>query len=191
MRQSPRSRALPPQAAAVGAYRGYRSLHQGRASAGPALDTLLLAAPIAFKGRLVQCAGPILRLHPGKTTADPRLPRPVNRRPRRVAGQAFPGYIGLGFPDPSVWLLNKHLPPGKARPGHLMLAPRSRSSRPVHATRLHARRRVTAARPGPDDSRVQWYVAAPGMTFPAPRSRLAREVNTVGNSCWYAVTWLG
>lgn len=138
MRQSPRSRALPPQAAAVGAYRGYRSLHQGRASAGPALDTLLLAAPIAFKGRLVQCAGPILRLHPGKTTADPRLPRPVNRRPRRVAGQAFPGYIGLGFPDPSAWLLNKDLPPGKARPGHLMLAPRSRSSRPVHAFRLHA-----------------------------------------------------
>lgn len=102
------------------------------------LDTLLLAAPIAFKGRLVQCAGRILRLHPGKTTADPRLPRPVNRRPRRVAAQAFPGYIGLGFPDSSAWLLNKDLPPGKARPGHLMLAPRSRSSRPVHAFRLHA-----------------------------------------------------
>ncbi len=49
----------------------------------------------------------ILRLHPGKTTADSRLPRPVNRRPRRVAGEAFPGYIGLGFPDPSAWLLKQ------------------------------------------------------------------------------------
>ena len=36
----------------------------------PALDTLSLAAPIAFTGRLVQYAGRVLRPHPGKTTVE-------------------------------------------------------------------------------------------------------------------------
>lgn len=67
----------------------------------PALDTLFLAAPIAFKGRLVQYAGRILRSHPTKTTAEihdyhdthtPVLAASLTRR--------APGYTSLGYPDP-------------------------------------------------------------------------------------------
>jgi superfamily II DNA or RNA helicase len=67
----------------------------------PALDTLFLAAPIAFKGRLVQYAGRILRAHPGKSTAEVHdyhdiatgvLASSLTKR--------APGYTSLGFPDP-------------------------------------------------------------------------------------------
>jgi superfamily II DNA or RNA helicase len=67
----------------------------------PTLDTLFLTAPIAFKGRLVQYAGRILRAHPGKTTAEvhdyhdaatPVLAASLAKR--------APGYTSLGFPDP-------------------------------------------------------------------------------------------
>ena len=67
----------------------------------PALDTLFLAAPIAFKGRLVQYAGRILSPYPGKTTAEVHdyhdiltgvLASSLTRR--------APGYTSLGFPDP-------------------------------------------------------------------------------------------
>ncbi len=67
----------------------------------PVLDTLFLAAPIAFKGRLVQYAGRILRPHEGKTTAEvhdyhdtatPVLAASLAKR--------APGYTSLGFPDP-------------------------------------------------------------------------------------------
>ncbi len=67
----------------------------------PTLDTLFLAAPIAFKGRLVQYVGRVVRPHPGKETAQvhdyhdvnvPILAHSLNRR--------APGYTSLGFPDP-------------------------------------------------------------------------------------------
>ena len=67
----------------------------------PALDTLFLAGPVSFRGRLVQYAGRILRAHPGKQTAevhdyhDVEVPVLAAALPKRA-----PGYLSLGFPDP-------------------------------------------------------------------------------------------
>jgi superfamily II DNA or RNA helicase len=72
----------------------------------PTLDTLFLAAPLAFKGRLVQYAGRILRTYPGKATAeihdyhDQETPVLAASLAKRA-----PGYISLGFPDPRRLLL--------------------------------------------------------------------------------------
>ena len=67
----------------------------------PALDALFLAAPIAFKGRLVQYAGRILRAHPGKSTAEVHDYHDIATG---VLGSSLakraPGYTSLGFPDP-------------------------------------------------------------------------------------------
>lgn len=67
----------------------------------PALDTLFLAGPVSFKGRLVQYAGRVLRAHPGKRTAevhdyhDAEMPVLAAALAKRA-----PGYVSLGFPDP-------------------------------------------------------------------------------------------
>jgi len=67
----------------------------------PALDTLFLAAPIAFKGRLVQYVGRVLRPHPDKTTAEVHDYHDVltGVLASSLAKRA-PGYTSLGFPDP-------------------------------------------------------------------------------------------
>lgn len=67
----------------------------------PALDTLFLAAPIAFKGRLVQYAGRILRAHPGKATAEVHDYHDINTGVLASSlAKRAPGYVSLGFPDP-------------------------------------------------------------------------------------------
>jgi hypothetical protein len=67
----------------------------------PALDTLFLAAPIRWKGRLVQYAGRILRPYPGKDTAEVHdyHDAATGVLAATLAGHA-PGYTVLGFPDP-------------------------------------------------------------------------------------------
>jgi superfamily II DNA or RNA helicase len=67
----------------------------------PALDTLFLASPIAFKGRLVQYAGRILRPHPGKTTAEVHDYHDHHSGVLATSlAKRAPGYTSLGFPDP-------------------------------------------------------------------------------------------
>lgn len=67
----------------------------------PKLDTLFLAAPVSFKGRLVQYVGRVIRPYPGKTVAtvhdyyDESTPVLAASLKKRA-----PGYVSLGFPDP-------------------------------------------------------------------------------------------
>jgi superfamily II DNA or RNA helicase len=72
----------------------------------PALDTLFLAAPVRWKGRLVQYAGRILRPYPGKETAEVHDYHDVGTGVlgATLAGRA-PGYTSLGFPDPRRMIL--------------------------------------------------------------------------------------
>ena len=85
-----------------------RSLHREGFDC-PALDTLFLAAPIAFKGRLVQYAGRVLRPAPGKHVVEVHDYHDI--RTGVLASslrKRAPGYRSLGFPDPSP---TRHHPP--------------------------------------------------------------------------------
>lgn len=67
----------------------------------PALDTLFLAGPVSFKGRLVQYAGRILRSYPGKQTAEVHDYHDIETPVLAAAlAKRAPGYVSLGFPDP-------------------------------------------------------------------------------------------
>lgn len=67
----------------------------------PALDTLFLAAPIAFRGRVVQYAGRILHSFPGKTTAEVHDYHDVATGVLASSlARRAPGYRSPGFPDP-------------------------------------------------------------------------------------------
>lgn len=67
----------------------------------PVLDTLFLAAPIAFKGRLVQYVGRILRPYPGKAAAEVHDYHDVREGVLACSlNKRAPGYASLGFPDP-------------------------------------------------------------------------------------------
>lgn len=78
----------------------------------PALDTLFLAAPIAFKGRLVQYAGRVLRPAPGKQVVEVHDYHDIHTGVLASSlRKRAPGYRSLGFPDPST---TRHHPPPRS-----------------------------------------------------------------------------
>jgi len=94
MRLQPQPGGLPLLAIATSQY-------AGEGFDCPPLDTLFFAAPVSFKGRLIQNAGRILRPYDGKTTAE------VHDYHDELTGvlasslaKRAPGYTSLGFPDP-------------------------------------------------------------------------------------------
>jgi hypothetical protein len=81
----------------------------------PELDTLILAFPLAFKGRVVQYVGRLLRTHEGKH--DVELHDYVDRRIPvldRMHTKRHPAYAILGFDVPKT--RRRHTPP-RVTPG--------------------------------------------------------------------------
>lgn len=75
----------------------------------PALDTVFLAAPIAFKGRLLQYVGRILRPYRGKDFVEVHDYDDAETGVLAASlAKRAPGYLSLGFPDPRRL---QHLPP--------------------------------------------------------------------------------
>jgi superfamily II DNA or RNA helicase len=67
----------------------------------PALDTLFLVAPIAFKGKLIQHVGRVLRPYPGKEFVEVHDYHDVETGVLASSlAKRAPGYLSLGFPDP-------------------------------------------------------------------------------------------
>lgn len=63
----------------------------------PALDTLFIAGPVSFKGRLVQYAGRVLRAYPGKHTAEVHDYHDIDTPVLSAAlAKRAPGYVSLG-----------------------------------------------------------------------------------------------
>jgi superfamily II DNA or RNA helicase len=74
----------------------------------PALDTLFLAMPVAFKGKLIQYAGRLHRAHPGKSRVeiydyvDTQLPLTMSMLRKRQKTYKFMGYLGLEAIHPPI-----------------------------------------------------------------------------------------
>lgn len=77
--------------------------HVGEGFDCPALDTVFPAAPIAFKGRLVQYVGRVLRAAPGKHVVEVHDDHDIQTGVLASSlRKRAPGYRSLGFPDPST-----------------------------------------------------------------------------------------
>lgn len=93
-RLDPQSSETPLLVVATGSY-------IGEGFDCPALDALFLTAPIAFKGRLVQYVGRVMRPYPGKTTAEVHDYHDIATGVLASSlGKRASGYTSLGFPDP-------------------------------------------------------------------------------------------
>ncbi len=66
----------------------------------PALDTLFLAVPVAFKGRLVQYAGRACAPGQARTAEVHDCHDVATGVLASFLAKRAPGYVGLGFPDP-------------------------------------------------------------------------------------------